>query len=130
MNRLNPSKGRHDDNLPLTSVKIKPRRRWFLIAPLLVCLLIALVNLSEWYKIGIIKETAGYPFGGEGPVPYYYRTPGLYALVNGVSGFAFLCLSALSTWSFIRYKRRRGSMVIGIVVLVIVIAYVNGLIGP
>ena len=46
---------------------------------------------------GIIKETAGYRLWWRRSRTLLLQNSGLYALVNGVSGFVFLCLSALST---------------------------------
>ena len=47
------------------------------------------MHLEEWYRIGVLNKTAGYPFSGEGPTPYYYKTPELYAKVNLVWGILF-----------------------------------------
>jgi hypothetical protein len=44
------------------------------------------VNLSEFLNIGISKNTSGYPFGGEEPTPWYYKTPQLYATGNLLFG--------------------------------------------
>lgn len=41
-----------------------------------------LLNFSEWYNIAILDNTENYPFGGEGPVPYFYKTAELYSLIN------------------------------------------------
>ena len=47
------------------------------------------MHLEEWYVIGVLKKTAGYPFGEKGPTPYYYKTPALYAKVNLIWGILF-----------------------------------------
>ena len=87
-------------------------------------------SLSEWYRIGIQKETIGYPLGGEGPVPYYYKTPDLYASVNGIFGAAFLFLTLLSIWSFFRYKKRAGAIAFALIIVVIGAMYLLGKIEP
>lgn len=55
----------------------------------------ALMNLSGIYLIGILNKTDGYPFGGETPTPYYYKTSGLYSKVNLVWGLIFLTILLL-----------------------------------
>ena len=103
-----------------------PRRQWILVVPILAGLLMAAMNLYESYKIGILNRTAGYPFGGEGPIPYYYKTAESYALVNAVFGFVFLVLSALCAWSFIRFRRRVGLAAFVLIVFAVVVMYFNG----
>ena len=111
--------------------KLESRRKpWLLILPFLIGLFMTIVNLSEWYRIGILKRTEGYPFGGEGPVPYFYKTPGLYALVNGVFGFVFLFLTLIVVWSFFGERRRIGLIAFALIIAVIAVDYINGRIGP
>lgn len=97
---------------------------------MIIGLFMASVNLSEWYRVGILKATSGYPFGGEGPVPYYYKTAGLYSLVNGIFGTVFLFLTLLAAWSFFRYQRRTGVIAFALTMVTLVIAYLNGRIEP
>lgn len=66
----------------------------------------AFFGLSEFYKIGIMKQTEFYPFGGEGPVPYYYQTAELYSYVNLAYGIAFGTLIGIALWNL---KRNRIS---------------------
>jgi hypothetical protein len=69
----------------MTNIKARSDLRpWILILPVLIGFLMAYVNLEEWYIVGVARDIAGYPFGGEGPVPYYYKTPELYARWFGV----------------------------------------------
>ena len=49
---------------------------------ILVNALFTYINLIEWYTVGILDMSAGYPFGGEGPTPYYYRNVNLYSTVH------------------------------------------------
>lgn len=61
--------------------------------------ILSIIGLSEFYKIRILKETKLYPFGGEGPVPYFYKTAELYANVNLIWGIIFLWMTFLGIWN-------------------------------
>ncbi len=87
------------------------------------------MNLSEWYKIGILKQTDGYPFVGEGPTPYYYSTANLYASVNLIWGLIFLLTMAYGTWTIIKGQRARTLLAFGLTLLLIAAMYIHGQIG-
>ena len=64
----------------------------FLLASLLLLLatgFLAAIHFYEWFSVAILKEFKGYPFRSEGPVPYYYKTPELYAFINFVWAIIF-----------------------------------------
>ena len=61
-------------------------------------------GLSEFYKIGIKKRTEFYPFGTEGPVPYYYHSAELYSYVNLIYGIAFGILMGTTIWNWKKNK--------------------------
>ena len=105
-------------------------RPWVLILPILVGLFFAVMNLSEWYRIGIQKATAGYPFGGEGPIPipFYYKTPALYSIVSGISGTIFLSLTLLCTKSLFCCQRRTGFIAFALIVAATLVYYFIGII--
>jgi hypothetical protein len=96
---------------------------------ILVTFFFALMNLNEWYRVAIMNDHAGYPFGGEGPLPYYYKTASLYATVTFIWGALFLANLGYAMWST-RDDRRRA-MMIGFVVsiLLISIMFIHGRIG-
>jgi hypothetical protein len=106
------------------------RRPWILILPILIGLFMAYVNLEEWYVVGVARDIAGYPFGGEGPVPYYYKTPELYSTVNLVFGSVFLCLTLLSIWSLVKKRRGIGFLAFAMIIATIAVMYINGQIAP
>lgn len=66
--------------------------------------LFCLINLSEWHVVKIQNKTSDYPFGGEGPTPYYYKSAELYSTVTLVWGLIFLILISFSTWSLVKKK--------------------------
>lgn len=78
-----------------------------------------LLNLSEFYLICILNKTDVYPFGGEGPTPYYYKTAGLYSTVNLISGLIFLTTLLLTIWTIIKGKRKNIFWFLGLTVLLI-----------
>ncbi len=54
------------------------------VVPLVVLLAVAVIQFSEWWKIGVVadpREIARYPFGAEGPVAGNpaYESPDAYA---------------------------------------------------
>lgn len=91
----------------MTTLNIQRNKStWLLfIATLLLTGLFAFVNLSEFVIVGVLKETSGYPFGGEGSTPWFYKSAQLYATVNLVFGLLFLLSLATGVWSFIRIKK-------------------------
>lgn len=82
-------------------------------------------GLAEFYKIGIKKETEFYPFGGEGPVPYYYRTAELYSHVNLTYGIAFGILLGIGFWS-LRKNKINGFIIFGLTILLIIVHIYHG----
>ena len=72
-------------------LRSKPSYLFFALGIIIILILgiLASAHFYEWYSIEILKNLKGYPFGGEGPTPYYYKTPELYALVNLVWGIIF-----------------------------------------
>jgi len=85
----------------------------------------AFFGLSEFYKIGIKKETEFYPFGGEGPVPYYYRTAELYSYVNLIYGIAFGILLGIGIWNW-RKNKLNGFIIFGLTILLILVHIYHG----
>ena len=85
----------------------------------------SIIGLSEFYKIGIKKETESYPFGGEGPVPYYYKTAQLYSNVNLTYGIAFGLLLGIAIWNW-KKNKKNGFLIFGITCLLILIQILQG----
>lgn len=91
--------------------------------------LFALMNLSEFYLIGILNKTDGYPFGGEGPTPYYYKTAGLYSKVNLIWGLIFFTTLLLAIWAIIKGQRKNVFWFLGLTILLILGQFLHGQIG-
>jgi len=90
--------------------------------------LLAFMHLEEWFMIGVMGKTAGYTFGAEGPTPYYYKTPDLYAKVNLIWGILF---SAALTFGIITIVKKNIVGLItalGTTVLMAVIMVAQGMI--
>lgn len=88
--------------------------------------LMTFLNLDEFVTIGLLNQTANYPFGGEGPVPWYYKTANLYAKVNLVFGLAFLSTFIAAIWTTLKRKKMGLFIVLLSTIFLIVIMYVNG----
>jgi hypothetical protein len=88
-------------------LKLKGNIRFWLLATLTLFLTAFLcwINLSEFIEVGLNKKTGGYPFGGEGPVPWYYKTAELYAKVNLVFGLLFLSVFFIALWTIFKRKQ-------------------------
>ena len=91
--------------------------------------LLTLMNLSEFYLIGILNKTDGYPFGGEGPTPYYYKTAGLYSTVNLIWGLIFLTTLLLALHTTIKGQRNKIIWFLGLTVILILGQFIHGQIG-
>lgn len=91
--------------------------------------LLTIMNLSEFYLIGILNKTDGYPFGGEGPTPYYYKTPGLYSTVNLTWGLLFLTTLLFAILTIIKGQRKNIFWFLGLTFLLILGQFLHGQIG-
>jgi hypothetical protein len=98
--------------------------------PFLVTILLsglfAFINLSEFVYVGVLQKTSGYPFGGEGPTPWYYKTSQLYATVNLVFGLLFFSVLAFSCWAFIKMKKILLFVALIMILLLIFAQIING----
>ena len=99
------------------------------ILTIVLCGLLALVNLGEFYLIGILNKTDGYPFGGEGPTPYYFKTARLYSTVNLIWGLIFLATLLLTIWTIIKGQRKNIFWFLDLTVLLILGQFLHGQIG-
>ena len=92
----------------------------------LLSLLFATVNLTEFINVEILKQAKNYPFGGEGPTPWYYLTSDLYAIVCLVFGLLFMTTFLLT----IRENKKKRSKVLLtlflITIILIITQYLNG----
>jgi hypothetical protein len=87
--------------------------------------LVSAINVTEWVRVGILRRTAGYPFGGEGPVPYFYKTAELYSLVNCIFGALFLTLSVVVLWAVIKKQERMGWVGSWSILAALIVMFVN-----
>ncbi len=99
---------------------------------LLLCLTVllsgffAFMNLHEFIVVGVQKRTGGYPFGGEGPFPWYYKTAQLYANVCLGFGLAFLSLLVSSLLCFLRNKKYMPGILLAAIIFLIIIQILDG----
>ncbi len=84
------------------------------------------MNLSEFYLIGILNNTDGYPFGGEGPTPYYYKIAGLYSTVNLIWGLIFLSTLLLAIRTIIKGQRKNAFWFLSLTFLLILGQFLHG----
>lgn len=96
------------------------------ILTIIPCGLFTLVNLGEFFLIGILNKTDGYPFGGEGPTPYFYKTAGLYSTVNLIWGLIFLTTLLLAVWTIIKGQRKNVFWFLGLTILLILGQFLQG----
>jgi hypothetical protein len=90
---------------------------------------IAFVNYNEWYHIVILKEADAYHFGSEGPSPYYYQTPALYATVIFTWGTLFLFNLIYVIWSMLKGKSRATMIGFGVSIIMFFVMFLRGQIG-
>lgn len=86
----------------------------------------SLMGFSEFYKVSIKKDISQYPFGTEGPVPYYYKTPELYSSLAFIYGLIFLCMVLLGIWNWIR-KKIHGLLMMAITLVLITLLLLHSL---
>lgn len=91
--------------------------------------LLALMNFSEWYIFKIQGRTAEYPFGGEGPTPYYYKTAELYSTVNLIWGIIFLTMLVFTTLTVIKGQTKLTLIAFGSTLFLLLGFFIHGQIG-
>jgi len=99
---------------------------WLLfLVTVLLSGLFAFINFQEFVTVSILQKSAGYPFGGEGPTPWYYKTSRLYSTVNLIFGLLFFFILALTWWTFIKAKRKSLLVAFIVTLLLILIQIIN-----
>lgn len=88
--------------------------------------LMTFINLNEFVKIGLLHQTTDYPFGGEGPTPWYYKTADLYAKVNLVFGLAFFSTIVAAIWTAFKRNKMGLYIVLLSAMLLFLIKYITG----
>lgn len=88
-------------------------------------MLFACIGLSEYYIVSIKKEIELYPFGGEGPVPYFYGTAELYANVCLTYGLVFSALILFGIWNW-KAKKVNDLIVVGLIIIMIILWFTQG----
>lgn len=91
--------------------------------------LMSIINLKEFLLIAVFNETGSYPFGGEGPTPYYYQTAELYSTVTLIWGLLFLTILLIALWAFIKAHQKTVIGLLGLTILFILGQLLQGLIG-
>lgn len=91
--------------------------------------LLSLMNFSEWYIVKIQGRTAEYPFGGEGPTPYYYKTAELYSIVNLIWGIVFLTVLLFTIWTIINGQKKLTAISFGSTIILLLGLFIHGQIG-
>lgn len=66
------------------------------------------LNLSEFYNVGILNNTEGYPFGAEGPVAglWQYENAHNYATFNLILGVLWLLVFVLNIYAVLRLNSK------------------------
>src|SRR5258706_761581 len=91
--------------------------------------LFSFLTLSEFYSIKILKEAREYPFGGEGPTPYYYKSADLYATVNLIWGLVFLLTLIFITRAILKGDKRKAVLTFGLTLFLLLVFFIHGQIG-
>lgn len=102
-----------------------------IISIIIACIngLMAFINLSEFYIVGILNKTDGYPFSGEGQVPYYYETAELYSKVNLIWGLLFLMILIFVIKAIVDGNMKRIFLSLGLTLLLLFSQFIHSQIG-
>jgi hypothetical protein len=84
---------------------------------------------TEFVTVAILRQTAGYPFGGEGAAPWTYQTAARYASFAGSIGLPALCLFGLALWATVKQKAALLGLTLFLTILLLAIVLVIGMIG-
>lgn len=94
-----------------------------------IATIIALICSNEWYQIAILDQIEGYPFGGEGPVPYYYKDKYTYATNALIWAVIFICAMVCSAYALYTKKQSLQNIFSAITLALLVGMICNGMIG-
>jgi hypothetical protein len=81
---------------------------------------------GEWYELVIRHKSEGYPFGKEGPVPYYYKSPEAYSTNNLTWAIIFAIILTFSFFTLLQKNQRLKYYALGITIIAIISMYING----
>jgi len=95
----------------------------------LICTVLTVFNLTEWYKIQILEKIGGYPFGGEGPTPYFYETAEMYSTVCLIWGLLFLTTLTFTTMTLLKRQKEKTVLSFGLTLFLLATMFVHGQIG-
>jgi hypothetical protein len=98
---------------------------YFLLSTLLSCLFVYL-NLSEFIQVGVLNNTEGYPFGGEGPTPWNYKKKELYFTVTFLFSLLFSTALFFTLWTFIKNKKAGFFITLMLTLFLIFIQLITG----
>lgn len=84
---------------------------------------------KEFTTVAILKQTADYPFGGEGPAPWTYQTAARYASFTGSVSLLALCLLSVALWTIIKRRSLHLIFILLLSLLLLIIVLVIGMIG-
>ena len=121
-----------DRDLELMTIDKTENKAILLLAGVLGLLLSGLfsfLTLSEFYSIKILKETSEYPFGGEGPTPYYYKSADLYAAVNLIWGLLFLLTLIFITRTILKREKKKTVLTFAFTLFLLLVFFIHGQIG-
>ena len=93
---------------------------------LTIAAIITAFLLGEWYNLGIKQNTEGYPFGGEGPKPYYYQSLGTYLTNNLTWAAIFATILMFSIFTITHKNRRLQYCSFGLLIVSIIAMFING----
>ena len=86
-------------------------------------------NFHEWYNVSIMQNVDDYPFGTEGPSPYYYQAASLYATVMFTWGSVFLANMLFILWTMLKGQRKATMIGVLFSMVLLLIMFIHGQIG-
>jgi hypothetical protein len=85
--------------------------------------------IGEWYNLAITHKTDGYPFGGEGSTPYYYKSLESYISNTIIWTIIFSIILIFSIFSMTYKNHRLQYFSFGLMVVAVIAMFINGQIG-
>lgn len=85
------------------------------------------LHTNEFYNVKIRRQYSGYPFGGEGPAPYYYyKTAALYATTQLIWGLVFLLVLLVTARVAIKKQKRNSLLLPSITIFLVLLELIQG----
>ena len=89
---------------------------------------IAILLFSEWWTVGFLEQTGGYPWGHINENPWFYGNPNLYAKVVLTEAILLAVPTLLTFWFILKKNKFRIAISLLTSFVILLFVFINGFI--